>query len=310
MGWIDFPFDIASISVATMNGGLVVAAANRADGPDELANGLVALRQTMPGEHPATSPGIAPSMENSLGVGRIANRIVAFAAGREPVDAVTLEPVSSTARDPLVLLNGVTSAFGPTRARQSNARGELRLSLERPSDWPVTAVAWGRLGDHDIQIRGSHGGAVWIFDRESGTFVAGPFADMAPVSRFHPYSERPEPKAVAVAFGELGHRPCVAVSTGATVEIYDLHTANSLPAPKIGRNFVSAIAVGNVGSTSIVVTGSTAGAVLIYDASTLEKVTAITMDDPIARLWLMGRQLCIAIRGQVMTVLSIRGLAD
>jgi hypothetical protein len=167
-------------------------------------------------------------------------------------------------------------------------------------------VSWGRLGNQDVQLRGSYHGVVWVYGRTQAGYLAGPFSN--PPAHYFNGKGREFETVSAVAIGEIHGQTCVAAADGMRVHIYEVVRGARLPAPDVGSSRIWALGFGAIGARSLLATGSDGGGVTVWDLDTNERLTSILLDSRVTDIWFADSQLVIATSGQPLSLFSLEGL--
>lgn len=301
-----FDFRIRCVAVADVDGDLLVAVANDTDEQ----TGIVALCQPLLAT--AERRPLPIEVAQTCGIGLVDDRLVALLPDGSPAFLDTLEYATPDDAQRLTVVSGVQRPFGPPPRAQAvrrspDARDEL--TVREPGEWPVTASCFGRLDGRDLLVRGSLRGAVWVFDRAENAFTAGPFATVPqPLEYFWSEKGAPDGALTAVGIGRLGGQSCVATASGPHLTIYDMTTGKARPPLKTGGSPISALAIGTIRGRSLLIRGSTGGAVRVYDVTTGEHLAGVTMDKEIQKVWLAGTRIVVLTHDRPPNVFDLQGI--
>lgn len=232
-----------------------------------------------------------------------------FPGGRLPTDDWTERLPNDDPPDPLVVgayfggTNASTGSFstidvrgarlvdiGDRVADDSASIGGLgRLSRRDPSSWPVTAECRGFVAGDPVVARGSYGGAVWLWDLQTGQVRAGPFESI-PDELALPnlaFKGRRPIHVTGLALGPVGGRDVIATACDGRVRLWDASSASEIPAPPMGSVLVVSLALGELQGRDVLVTGSLGGQLTIFDAERREKLANIRLDSDINGVWVV-----------------------
>ena len=288
-----FDYTVRGLAVGEIETELVIVAGNDSDREE----GYVTVRQpTTYSQDKYRNYGLSEA--RFCGVGRSGSRLILLTVGGDAIDVETSQFLYLPFhREPIEVLRGVRSVQGSSVGpppRRYPSHGTFKR--DAPWTWPVSCEAWGIIDEKLVQARGSALGAVWVMAVEEGRVLAGPFievgpgVDVRPGKKSHHFEHYP---ADGVALGSWGDREVVAVAFNNRARVADVRTGEPLGSPETGDSEIVTVAVGDLGGRSFLVTGSRGGRVGLWEAPSLRRVAGLTLDTPIAALWLAENEVIV-----------------
>jgi hypothetical protein len=280
-----FDFPVRALAVGDVDGRIVLAAVNDSDHE----SGFVRTREVSAvRERRAASNAVGGAV---LGVGLLGGSLRAFG---EHVGLV--DPSSGAVIDPdpppelvatLLLGSPATRLASPhsTGVRRSN-----RVKVTRPSDWPTTAVGYGRARGRNVRVCGSYSGAVVVLDAETGAVLDSVGPDLPYVLYLGAKTSSGPVTGVAVGAG------AIASAWDGAVRLYDAQSLTSLAVDWITATAVRSVAMGVTDSTRLLATGGEGGGVALWDLDGRRRMAGITLDRPVADVWLVRNEPLVVAR--------------
>lgn len=214
---------------------------------------------------------------------------------------------------------GATSRLvrAPEPSRGANPLGgEVEpFSLDEPTEWPQTAVAWGLVGGIPVVATGSIDGAVWIWGA-SGNPLFGPLTTVSSHVLEMGWSalavKGGPPVVDSLALGcHSVHGDVVAIVTDGRVRLVSLPDGTELPTPDERATVVTSVALGTIRDEDILVTGSKGGVLVVWNLTAGTRIAALTLDHRIDRVWVVrGAEAVAARAGDRLFVLEVKAGAD
>lgn len=178
------------------------------------------------------------------------------------------------------------------------------FAVERPEEWPHTAVAASELDGRPVVVTGSLEGAVWVWDMGGGRplAVAGPFVTVSDFAlRFGWRGLGVKPPIATADSIALGHHPergpIVAVACDGQVRLWTVPSGEPIETGAGAATVVDAVALGRVGSRDVLVTGSKGGVLGVWGLAPAERVAVLTLDDRITDVRVRLDSAVLALAG-------------
>src|SRR5262249_41524055 len=142
----------------------------------------------------------------------------------------------------------------------------------------------------------SYYSATWIWDVETQRVRGGPYSVLPQrIDLTWPETEEVKrSKVVDVSTTRAGGRELIAAVVNGRVHIYDVVTGESLPGPNTLHSIVVSVAFGQLDERSIIITGSLGGILAVWDTVTAQRLTSVTLDASIQRVWFVHGDSAVA----------------
>jgi hypothetical protein len=169
----------------------------------------------------------------------------------------------------------------------SPRKAGLRLTRDNPLEWPATAKSWGVVGGRAAMAMGSYAGAVWIWDLDAKTVIAGPFAEIPDEMVLPGSREGRLPEVTSITLGQVAGRDVVATVCAGKVSMWDVHDTDAPKMPALGAIVVKTVALGALAGHSVLITGSQGGVLDVWDTRSGERLAGMTLDAPLKEVWVV-----------------------
>jgi hypothetical protein len=199
----------------------------------------------------------------------------------------------------------------------SSGSVDERYRIDRPTNWPRSARAYGIVQDRAAIAIGSIGGSVWVWELESDALIAGPLVSVPERVEARGWSRRDlmmkgsPGYTSSVALGQHpAHGDIVAVAYDGKARLLSLPAGNPIPTPAETATVVTAVALGRLLGEEMLVTGSQGGVIVVWSLVSNTRIAALTIDSGVEKLWVVRGADAIAVQtttkgGRTLFVLDV-----